>query len=118
MSKRYGFIYVDKDDHGNDTLERSKTLAMAIGPVLCIRVIRDLSYHVLFLIASGLSAATLLLTFGAKMSIGQKSEVRKIEFFDKSVLPVTISVFLLFIAYGGINTFVPLFLYFLCDLTI
>ncbi|WP_143792366.1 family 1 glycosylhydrolase, partial [Oenococcus oeni] len=24
MSKRYGFIYVDKDDEGNGTLERSK----------------------------------------------------------------------------------------------
>ena len=24
MSKRYGFIYVDKDDNGNGTLERTK----------------------------------------------------------------------------------------------
>ena len=24
MSKRYGFIYVDRDDTGNDTLKRSK----------------------------------------------------------------------------------------------
>ncbi len=24
MSKRYGFIYVDKDDEGNGTLERSR----------------------------------------------------------------------------------------------
>lgn len=24
MSKRYGFIYVDKDDQGNGTLERRK----------------------------------------------------------------------------------------------
>ena len=24
MSKRYGFIYVDKDDQGNGTLKRSK----------------------------------------------------------------------------------------------
>lgn len=24
MSKRYGFIYVDKDDDGNGTLQRSK----------------------------------------------------------------------------------------------
>ncbi|AEN88699.1 Glycosyl hydrolase, family 1 [Priestia megaterium WSH-002] len=24
MSKRYGFIYVDQDDEGNGTLERSK----------------------------------------------------------------------------------------------
>ena len=24
MSKRYGFIYVDRDDEGNGTLERSK----------------------------------------------------------------------------------------------
>ena len=24
MSKRYGFIYVDQDDYGNGTLERSR----------------------------------------------------------------------------------------------
>lgn len=27
MSKRYGFIYVDKDDYGNGTLERKKKTA-------------------------------------------------------------------------------------------
>ena len=26
MSKRYGFIYVDRDDDGKDTLERMKNL--------------------------------------------------------------------------------------------
>lgn len=85
------------------------TLAMAIGPMFGIWVIQDLSYHSLFLFTAGLSAVALFLTLGAKMPIKPKSEVRKIEFFDKSVLPVTVSVFLLFIAYGGITTFIPLF---------
>jgi predicted MFS family arabinose efflux permease len=47
--------------------------------------------------------------FGAKMPFQPQSGARRIEFFEKSVLPVTASVFFLFIAYGGITTFVALF---------
>ncbi|RCW48395.1 MFS transporter [Paenibacillus prosopidis] len=43
------------------------TLAMAVGPMLAIWVTQNLSYHALFLIAAGLSAAAMLLTMGAKM---------------------------------------------------
>jgi MFS family permease len=43
------------------------------------------------------------------MSYQPRLEIRKTEFFDKSVLPTATSVFLLFIAYGGITSFVPLF---------
>jgi MFS family permease len=87
----------------------SMTLAMAIGPMFGIWVTQNLSYNALFLFAVVLSAAALLLTLGAKMPFRQQSGVRKIELFEKSVLPVAASVFFLFIAYGGITTFVPLF---------
>jgi MFS family permease len=85
------------------------TLAMAVGPMLGIWVTQKLSYHALFLSAVALSMLALLLTFGAKTPYQPKPSVRKIELFEKSVLPVTVSVFFLFIAYGGITTFVPLF---------
>jgi MFS family permease len=85
------------------------TLAMAVGPMFGIWVTQNLSYHALFLFAVGLSAVALLLTFGAKMPFRPQSNARRIEFFEKSVLPVTASVFFLTIAYGGITTFVPLF---------
>ncbi|CAM4227067.1 MFS transporter [Paenibacillus alkaliterrae] len=87
----------------------SMTLAMAIGPLLGIWIIQSQSYHALFLIAVGLSFVALFLTFGAKMPFTPQSGARKVEFFEKSVLPVTVSVFFLFIAYGGITAFVPLF---------
>ncbi|MGM7719817.1 MFS transporter [Metabacillus sp. Hm71] len=85
------------------------TLAMAIGPMFGLWITQNLSYHALFLIAVGFSAASLFLTLGAKMSFQPKPEARKIEFFEKSVVPITASVFFLFIAYGGITSFVPLF---------
>ncbi|WP_342048562.1 MFS transporter [Bacillus sp. OTU530] len=85
------------------------TLAMAIGPMFGLWVTQNLSYHSLFLFAVVLSAAALFLTFGAKMTFKPQTDARKIELFEKSVLPVTASVFLLFIAYGGITSFVPLF---------
>ena len=85
------------------------TLAMAIGPMYGLWVAQNLSYHALFLFAVGLSAASLLLTFGAKMPFRPQSVGRRIELFEKSVLPVTVTVFFLYIAYGGITAFVALF---------
>jgi MFS family permease len=87
----------------------SMTLAMAIGPMFGIWVTQNLSYSALFLFAVVLSAAALLLTLGAKMPFRPQPGARRIELFEKSVLPVAASVFFLFIAYGGITTFVPLF---------
>nr|WP_285847458.1 MFS transporter [Heyndrickxia ginsengihumi] len=85
------------------------TLAMAIGPMFGLWVIQNLPYHSLFLFAVILSATALVLTFGAKMTFTPQTASRKIELFEKKLFPVTASVFLLFIAYGGITSFVPLF---------
>jgi MFS family permease len=85
------------------------TLAMAIGPMFGIWVTQNQSYHALFLFAVGLSVAALLLMFRAKMPFRAQSGVRRIVFFEKSVLSVVASNFFLFIAYGSITTFVPLF---------
>ncbi|WP_053375224.1 MFS transporter [Paenibacillus sp. FJAT-27812] len=87
----------------------SMTLAMAVGPMFGIWVTQNRSYSDLFLIAVVLSAGALLLMLGAKMPFRPNPRARKIELFEKSVLPVAASVFFLFIAYGGITTFVPLF---------
>ncbi|WP_338786176.1 MFS transporter [Metabacillus sp. FJAT-53654] len=85
------------------------TLAMAIGPMFGIWVIDELSYTALFLFAVCLSVVSLLLMLGAKMPFQPKSGTRKIELFEKSILPVAGSVFFVNIAYGGITAFVPLF---------
>jgi MFS family permease len=69
------------------------TLAMAIGPMFGLWVTQNLSYHFLFLFAVVLTAAALFLTFGAKMNFQPQSGARRIELFEKSVLPVTVSVF-------------------------
>lgn len=87
----------------------SMTLAMAVGPMFGIWVTQNLSYHTLFLFAVGLSTTALLLMFSAKMPFQPQSGPRRIEFFEKSVLPVTVSIFFLNIAYGGITAFIPLF---------
>ena len=85
------------------------TLSMGIGPVFGLWIAQNLSYHSMFLVAFGLSAIALLVTFRAKMPFQPQAGSRKIELFEKSVLPVTITVFFLFFAYGSITTFVPLF---------
>jgi len=85
------------------------TVAMAIGPMLGLAVANNSSYESLFGFAVLLSVAALALTFGAKIKATPQANTRKIELFDKSVFPITLSVFLLFIAYGGITTYIPLF---------
>ncbi|WP_328036028.1 MFS transporter [Niallia taxi] len=85
------------------------TIAMAIGPMLGLAVANNFSYESLFGFAVLLSVAALALTFGAKIKATPQANTRKIELFDKSVFPITLSVFLLFIAYGGITTYIPLF---------
>ncbi|WP_410511224.1 MFS transporter [Paenibacillus sp. BR2-3] len=87
----------------------SMTLAMAIGPMFGIWITQNLSFSALFLFAVVLSTAALLLMVGAKMPFRPQSGARRIELFEKSVMPIAASVFFLFVAYGGITTFVPLF---------
>lgn len=85
------------------------TLAMAIGPLFGVWVIGSLSYQALFYIAVGFSAVALLLTVGVKLPFRPQEGASRIEVVEPSVLPIAIAVFFLFIAYGGITTFVPLF---------
>jgi MFS family permease len=63
------------------------TLAMAIGPMLGIWVIQNDSFHGLFLFATGLSVAALLLALTIKIPFRPNAEARQIVFFEKSVLP-------------------------------
>jgi MFS family permease len=85
------------------------TLAMAIGPMVGMWLIQDLSFQALFLVACALSSAALLLTFRAKIPFRPQTGGKRIELYEKSVLPVVSSVFFLTVSYGGITTFVPLF---------
>jgi MFS family permease len=87
----------------------SMTLAMAVGPMIGLGIMQGTSYQMMFLFAVGLSVVALLLTLGAKMPFQPHTERKKIQIFEKSVLPVMAPIFFLFIAYGGITTFVPLF---------
>ena len=87
----------------------SMTLAMAIGPLFGLWVTQNLSYDALFLFSVGLSTAALFLMLGANMPFQPQLVPRRIEFFEKSVLPITASIFFLFLAYGGIISFVSLF---------
>ena len=90
-------------------LGMSMTLAMAVGPTLGLWFTDNLSYHALFLTGVVLSSITLLLTFGAEMPFRPQANAGRIEVVEKSVVPLSIAVFFLFAAYGGITTFVPLF---------
>lgn len=86
------------------------TIAMAIGPMYGLWVIQHQSYHELFLYAVVLSSAALILMIGVKMPARPQSAVKSIVLFERSVLPVNVATFFLYVAYGGITAFVALFI--------
>lgn len=85
------------------------TVAMAIGPTLGLWVLADGKYHSLFWLATMLSVGAFLLVLTTRIPEPQKSASRKIVLFEKSVLPLTVALFFLSVAYGGITTFLPLY---------
>jgi predicted MFS family arabinose efflux permease len=72
-------------------------------------VIQNYSFHGLFLFAASLSVVALLLAFITKIPFQSKASTGRMAFFEKSVLSVTVAIFFLAVAYGGITTFLPLF---------
>lgn len=85
------------------------TIAMAIGPMIGLWVVQNYSFHGLFLLATLLSFMAVVLSLITKIPFTPQKEKGKIQLFEKSVLSITIVVFFLSFAYGGITTFLPLF---------
>ncbi|MDQ0877864.1 MFS family permease [Paenibacillus sp. V4I3] len=85
------------------------TVAMAIGPLLGIWVLRNYSFNGLFLFGTILSAAAMLLAFMTKTPFQPKAAAGRIDFIEKSVLSIMAVIFFMAVAYGGIITFLPLF---------
>jgi MFS family permease len=85
------------------------TVAMAIGPMLGIWILQEYSFHGLFLFATGLSVIALIMAVVTKVPFQVKPTAGKMQFVEKSILSVTVAIFFLAVAYGGITTFLPLF---------
>jgi len=85
------------------------TVAMAIGPMLGTALASGDSFRILFLVAAGLSLAAWVLAFMTKVPFQPKPSTGRIRLIEPSVLPVTVAIFFLAVAYGGITTFLPLF---------
>ncbi|UFJ42602.1 MFS transporter [Brevibacillus humidisoli] len=85
------------------------TVAMAIGPMLGIWTIENHSFHSLFLVGAGFSIIALLLAYLTNIPFQAKPTGGRIQLIEQSVLSVTVAIFFLSVAYGGITTFLPLF---------
>ncbi|MBT2765438.1 MFS transporter [Paenibacillus sp. ISL-20] len=85
------------------------TVAMAIGPMLGTFIVSGNSFRTLFLVATGLSLIALILAYMTRAPYQAKPSAGRIQLVEKSVLPVTVAIFFLAVAYGGITTFLPLF---------
>lgn len=85
------------------------TVAMAIGPMLGIWVVEQYSYDGLFTAGAALALIAFVLAFTAKVPFQRKSDPGRIVLFERSLLTVSLAIFFLAMAYGGITTFIALF---------
>lgn len=85
------------------------TLAMAFGPTLAVWTLESYAFRGVFLLATGLTLVALLTMSLPRMAFQPSGEQKRIEIYDASTLPVSVSVAFLAFAYGAITTFLPLF---------
>ncbi|MFB9327355.1 MFS transporter [Paenibacillus aurantiacus] len=85
------------------------TIAMAIGPMAGLWLIEEGSFRAVILVATGLSVLALALAFAARTPFQRSAERKPMKLFDRSLLPITIAILFLAVAYGGITTFLSLF---------
>lgn len=87
----------------------SMTISMAVGPIIGIEMVKRYSFSNLFFLAAALTVIAFLFYLNTKVPFKGKKNIGKIEFFDKSVISISIAIFFLTFTYGGIITFFPLF---------
>lgn len=85
------------------------TLAMAVGPILGVWILEGYSFRGVFLLAVGLSLASILAMSVSRLTFHRTGTRRRIEIYDASTLPVSLAVAFLAFAYGSVTTFFPLF---------
>lgn len=102
-------IPVSRRGEGMGWFGLAMTIAMAIGPLLGVWALESGSFHRLFLLATLLSGAALLLAAVTRLPVHAATGPRKIVLFEKSVVPINIALFFAAVSYGGITTFLPLF---------
>lgn len=87
----------------------SMTVAMAIGPLIGVWLVQASSFSLLLNVATGLSVMAILFALTTNIPKIEYKQTGKIVFFERSVLSITVVMFFLAFTYGGIMTFLPLF---------
>ncbi|PKR87111.1 MFS transporter [Heyndrickxia camelliae] len=87
----------------------SMSISMALGPIIGVWLVNSYSFRHLIALASCLSVVAILIALATKVPAIRSDNKRKMVFFDKSVLSISVAIFFLALTYGGITTFLPLF---------
>ena len=94
----------------------STNLAMVVGPLLGLVLIGSLGASALFLFAAGVGVVTFVLANFRRLpdavilpSPRKRSGIRLSDFIERQAVPAAILGGMVFFAYGGIITFIPLY---------
>ncbi|MFC9711567.1 MFS transporter [Paenibacillus sp. NPDC056933] len=102
-------IPADRRGEGMGWYGMATSISMALGPIIGLWIIQRSSFSNLFIFILGLTLVSFLIAMITKIPFAKSEHSRRIEFFDKSVLPASLAIFFLSFTYGGITTFMPLF---------
>ena len=94
----------------------STNLAMVVGPLLGLVLIGSLGANALFLFVAGIGLVTLVLANFRRLpdevilpSPRKRSGIRLSDFIERQAVPMALLGGMVFFAYGGIITFIPLY---------
>ncbi len=94
----------------------SGNMAMVIGPLAGLLIIHQLGSSALFIFLTVMAMATILVSMSKKLpdSVEQPSPVKRKgwsinDFVEKKALPMAVLGGLVFFAYGGVLTFIPMY---------
>ncbi|GAF15047.1 LOW QUALITY PROTEIN: hypothetical protein JCM19045_4389 [Bacillus sp. JCM 19045] len=86
------------------------TISMAIGPMIGVWFVEGFSFT--FLFVSGTILALVALVLASRVNVAFAKPVssgKNLILFDKQIIPISVSTFFVFVSYGGITTFIPLY---------
>lgn len=85
------------------------TVSMALGPMAGIWLMETYAARGLFLSATGLSVLALALAVATPMPFKASGGAGRLAVYEPALLPISVAIAFLTVAYGGIVTFLPLF---------
>lgn len=109
----FDILPISKRGEGIGYFALTTTMAMAIGPLFALMFINQSSFNTMFLVAGGISfigfVSSLIVKYPEFIRNKNKDKFSISNYIEKKALPISITVMILLITYGGLLSFVSIY---------